>query len=279
MDSKKRIIKNNSIILNNSIGKSSLLVTINNLGMKKKTFSSAIMIAICIIMVIGCSQSQNNTKKSDTAIKGSDALTARQLFRKSGTDIAEDFAAVQSRHRFDVINGSSSHLMLVFMASSETQVSPAIVRLAPGGRQNVTMETRSDAKSFSLSYSVALSPKPFTTHTNRYRAYSDGETVMCVPVNSSHYDSLYKRTSLILQDSREEVTDKAMPAGTFIYTPGPYYRAAGIFARDFLYQLEGSGRDMVTAEEVKRAVDFHALKQLTENRKGWSIHLSKGGCS
>jgi hypothetical protein len=57
-----------------------------------------------------------------------------------------------------------------------------------------------------------------------------------------------------------------MPAGTYIYTPGPFYKEAGLFARDFLYTLEGAGRDMVTADEVKRAVDFMALKQLSENR-------------
>jgi hypothetical protein len=51
---------------------------------------------------------------------------------------------------------------------------------------------------------------------------------------------------------------------------------AGIFARDFLYQLEGSGRDTVTAEEVQRAVDFLALRQLTENRKVGAKTYPKG---
>jgi len=53
----------------------------------------------------------------------------------------------------------------------------------------------------------------------------------------------------------------------YIYTPSPFYKEAGLFARDFLYTLEGAGRDMVTADEVKRAVDFLALKQLPQNRR------------
>ena len=65
------------------------------------------------------------------------------------------------------------------------------------------------------------------THTNRYRACSDGETVMCVPVPDAAFAALRKRAENILQDSRALVTDKAMPPETYIHTPGPFYRAAG----------------------------------------------------
>jgi hypothetical protein len=99
---------------------------------------------------------------------------------------------------------------------------------------------------------------------------------MSVPVSAVAYAALQKRVSSILNDSREKVEDPAMPADTFIYTPGPFYRSAGVFARDFLYQLEGSGRDTVTADDVKRTVDFMALKQLTENRKVNAFTYPKG---
>lgn len=202
--------------------------------------------------------------------------TAKQLFSKTGTNRVETFVVVHNTHRFDVVNRSKSHLMIVFIVNPEVRLSPSIVRLPPGARQNVNMEVRSEAKSFSLSYVVSLSPKPFTTHSDRYRAYRDGETVMCVPVNPDLYTALFARTAGILHDSKTEVTDKAMPSNTFIYTPGPFYRKAGIFARDFLYQLEGSGRDIVTAGEVKLAVDFHALKQLKENRKVGEFTFPQG---
>ena len=202
--------------------------------------------------------------------------TARQLFYETGTNKVEAFRAVLPSHRFDVVNNGKSHLMLTFIVSPEVSVSPMIVRLPPGARQNVTLNFRSGINSFSLSYALAISSGPFTTHSDRYRAYSDGETVMCVPVNTKHYASLLERTKKILNDSKTEVTDKAMPSGSFIYTPGPFYRKAGIFARDFLYQLEGSGRNIVTADEVKLTVDFLALKQLTENRKVGSFTYPKG---
>ncbi|MDD5706927.1 MAG: hypothetical protein PHR35_13475 [Kiritimatiellae bacterium] len=201
---------------------------------------------------------------------------AEQLFRKTGRDKVETFAAVRATQRFDVVNTSTCHLMVAFAANPEAKVVPRVVRLSPGGRESVSLEVRPDAKPFALSYAVALASTPFVTHSNRYRAYSDGETVLCVPVAPAHYTAMRERTEAILKDSMERVTDPAMPTNTFIYTPGPFYRSAGIFARDFLYQLEGSGRDTVTAEEVKRGVDFMALKQLTENRKVGPFTYPKG---
>ncbi len=202
--------------------------------------------------------------------------TAKQLFFQTGTNKVEAFMAVRPTYRFDVANKGNSHLMLKFIVSPDASVTPAIVRLPPGARQNVTLNLRSGINSFSLSYALAISSSPFTTHTDRYRAYSDGETVMCIPVDVKHYASLLDRTKKILNDSKTEVTDKAMPPGTFIYTPGPFYRKAGIFARDFLYQLEGSGRNITTAEEVRLAVDFLALKQLRENRNVGTFTYPKG---
>jgi hypothetical protein len=113
-------------------------------------------------------------------------------------------------------------------------------------------------------------------HGDRYRAYCDGETIRCVPVAESLCRAVQARTKSIFDDSKELVTDNAMPAGTYIYTPGPVYRAAGLFARDFLYQLEGGGRDLVTADEVRRAVDFMAIKQLAANTKIGKFTYPKG---
>ena len=114
------------------------------------------------------------------------------------------------------------------------------------------------------------------TSANRYRAYSDGETTMCVPVDAALYDALHARAESILSESRERVTDPLMPPDTFIYTPGPFYRAAGLFARDLLYQLEGSGREFGTADEVKRAVDLLALKQLRQNMRVGAYTYPRG---
>jgi hypothetical protein len=203
-------------------------------------------------------------------------LTAQQLFRQAGTDKEETFTAVRVEHRFDVVNSSTSHLMVAFGGCAEATVAPGVVRLAPGGRQAVTLKARGETKTFPLSYALTMAATPFTTHSNRYRAYSDGETVLCVPVTPANHAALKARTKAILKDSLEKVSDPAMPAGTVIYTPGPFYKQAGIFARDFLYQLEGAGRYTVSAEEVKRAVDFLALKQLTENRKVGAFTYPKG---
>lgn len=204
-------------------------------------------------------------------------LTAKQLFRMAGTDDVDEFNLAPDRtHRFDVVNPSPSYLMLAFAADPAAVVSPAIVRLAPGARQSVTLVVGGGVNSLSLSYAISVSAQPFTTHANRYRAYSDGETVLCVPVPAEHYVSLEARTSSIIEASKILLTDPAMPPNTFIYSPGPFYRAAGVFARDFLFQLEGSGRNSVTADEVKSAVDFMALKQLTANRKVGAFTYPKG---
>ena len=210
-----------------------------------------------------------NPGKTQTTVKG-------VIFCKTGTNKAETFKIVKSTNRFDVVNRSKSHLMLKFINNGDVQILPAVVRLAPGSRQKVTMKILSGLENCNFSYALTFAAKPFNVHSNRYQAYIDGETAMCVPINPDHYAALLKRTSTILNDSKTEVTDKLMPAGSFIYTPGPVYRKAGIFARDFLYQLEGSGRDMVTAEEVKLAVDFHALKQLNENHKVGAFTYPKG---
>jgi len=210
----------------------------------------------------------NPTRGADTLeIAGTKVPAAKQLFYRTGTNRAETFKAVRPAYRFDVVNRSKSYLMLKFILSPEVRISPATVRLSPGARRNVLLNFQSGVESFSLSWALTLSSGPFTIHTNRYRAYNDGETVMCIPVDTDHYNALLARTASILHDSKTEVSDQAMPPGTFIYTPGPFYRDAGIFARDFLYQLEGAGRNFVTAAEVKQAVDFLALKQLSEDRK------------
>jgi hypothetical protein len=189
------------------------------------------------------------------------------IFFKTGTNKAENFRLVHSAYSFDLVNTGELHLMVKFVPTPDVCVSHTTVHLPPKARLNVTLNFQSGIKAFTLCYAVAQSSKPFHAHANRYRSYNDGETVMCVPVDTSFYAALLARTASILCASKTEVIDKAMPPNSSIYTPGPFYRKAGIFARDFLYQLEGSGRYLVTAEEVKLAVDFLALKQLKENRK------------
>ena len=228
-----------------------------------------VWVAGLLITGITAARAQTNTSPSAH-------LAANQIFFQAGTDKAEDFTAIAHHDRFDVVNRSASYLMLIFAGNSDALISPAIIRMAPGARQSVTLETRSDAKTFLLSYTVSLAPKPFTTHPNRYRAFSDGETIQCVPVPQAAYDGMKARTATIVRDSLTPVTDPAMPANTLIYTPGPFYRAAGLFARDFLFQLEGSGRDTVSTGQLKAAVDFLALKQLPENRKIDAFTYPKG---
>lgn len=202
--------------------------------------------------------------------------TAPSSFCQPGTDTPERFAAVTSPQAFDVVNPGGSFLMLVFEPNPQAHLSPSVVRLRPHTRQTVTMTAGPTARTFTLRYAVAQATTPFTTHTNRYRAYSDGETVLFAPVAPPLEAALRKRTQSILEDSKVLVTDPAMPAGTYVYTPGPFYKAAGLFARDFLFQLEGAGRCTVTADEVKRAVDYLALKQLTAHRKVGAFTYPKG---
>jgi hypothetical protein len=188
-------------------------------------------------------------------------------FFQAGTSTAVDFGTLPPTQDIDVANISTSYLMLVFEPNVSEKVYPNIVRLAPQARGAVRISTLSGVKSFELRYAVSLSPAPFTTHSDRYRAYNDGQTVMCVPAPPALYNAMHTRAESILEASKVLITDNDMTGGTYIYTPGPFYQAAGLFARDFLYTLEGAGRDMVTADEVKRAVDFLALKQLPDNRK------------
>jgi len=246
---------------------------------KAKSFLWMSVLVMGLILLFSNKVVSNTLSKKEIQLKNKITLKTpevKPLFFKTGTNMAETFTAVQAACHFDVVNRSKSHLMLVFIGNPEVLISPTIVRLSPGTRQNVIMKVRPGVESNTFSYALALSSRPYTIHPDRYRAYNDGETEMCIPVNPEHYALLMARTVGILNDSKTEVTDKAMPPSTFIYTPGPFYRKAGIFARDFLYQLEGSGRDIVTAEEIKLAVDFHALKQLKANRKVGPFTYPKG---
>lgn len=199
-----------------------------------------------------------------------------RLFRKSGGDELVDFGSVSPRQSFDVVNDGMRHLQVIFDPAQHLAFEPRVVSLAPRTRQRVTLRIPDGSGPQALSYSVAESPAPFVSHAHRYRAYSDGETVMCVPVKPAHFDALLRRTEAILEESKERVTDTAMPADTFIYTPGPFYKHAGLFARDLLYQLEGSGRFTVPAGEVRLAVDLLASKQLTANRQVGAFTYPKG---
>jgi hypothetical protein len=202
------------------------------------------------------------------AALASGAAAAKEAYRfcQTGTNQAERFASIPATHPFDVVASGDRCLMVRFEPNAIATVSPSIVRLSPGQRKSVTLSIRPGVKSFSLSYAVSQGSRPFTTHANRHRAYCDGETVLCIPVEPAAHQAVQARLTSIVSDSKTLVTDQRMPADTYVYTPGPFYRKAGLFARDFLYQLEGGGRDAVTAEEVRRAVDFLALKQLRANK-------------
>ena len=194
----------------------------------------------------------------------------------SGTTDATDFTKSSPTQSFDVLNTGAGYVMVVFESNPHATVTPGIVRLAPDARGAIQMSAAPGVQRLDLRYAVSESDSPFKTNSDRYRAYHDGETVRCVPVAPALFQAMQARAASIIRDSKELVTDKAMPAGTYVYTPGPFYRAAGLFARDFLYQLEGSGRDLVTAAEVRNGVDFLALKQLTANRKVGAFTYPKG---
>ncbi len=200
-------------------------------------------------------------------------------FFKTGTTKIESFDAIRPTQDFDVANIGKSYLMVMFEPNSSAKVVPKIVILAPHARATVRISTAQGIKSFELRYAVALSSSPFLTHSNRYRAFADGETIMCIPVSPALYDAMHARAASILDDSKVEITDKNMPPGTYIYTPGPYYKSAGLFARDFLYTIQGAGRDMISANEVRDAVDYLALKQLPENRKVGAYTYPQGAIS
>jgi hypothetical protein len=116
-------------------------------------------------------------------------------FFKTGTSTVEDFAAVQPTQAFDVFNISTSYLMLMFEPNANARLMPNIVRLAPHERATVQISAGLKVKSFELRYAVSLSqfPAPFMTYTNRYRAYSDGETVMCIPAPAVLYNAMRAR--------------------------------------------------------------------------------------
>ena len=139
----------------------------------------------------------------------------------------------------------------------------------------LSMTIRHICIDISIVFLLVSCSHPLTEHSCRYRAYNVGETMLIVPVDSAHYHALLNRAVEILNDSKIEVTDKEMPPHTFLYTAGPFYRHGGLFARDFLYQLEGSGF-LTVADEVRDAVDFLALKQLPENRKVGLFTYPKG---
>lgn len=204
------------------------------------------------------------------------SLSPDRVFKQLNSDAPENFGAIPKSHRFEVLNPSGSNLLLEFEFSPDAEIIPRILRIGPGGHQEVKMELRHEVHTFVVKYLTALSAQAFETHDNRYRAYSDGETVMCVPVPEAAFFALRARTSAILKDSTIELTDTEMPPGTVIYTPGPFYRTAGLFARDFLFQLEGSGKYLVAANEVRDAVDLLALKQLKENRMVGAFTYPKG---
>ena len=197
-------------------------------------------------------------------------------FYITGSNKAETFEAVRGGHRFDAVNGGNRYLMVKFIKNDELQIIPEILRLVPGGRQKFTLNVRKGLHESQFSYAVSLSEQPFVTHSNLYSAYKDGETVMCVPVKQEYFEELKVRTETILRNSKTEVSGAGLGSNKFIYTPGPVYRRAGLFARDFLYQLEGSGCYFVTADEVRLAVDFLALNQLKENRKVGAFTYPKG---
>jgi hypothetical protein len=200
---------------------------------------------------------------------------ARPLFRKAGTGQVEDFAGVPPAGAFDVVNTGAAFLMVAFEPNASARFFPPVVRIPPSGQTSVRLEVKPGVEWFALRDAVASSAAPFQTHPHRYRSCSESETVVCVPVAPGLYAAMQARAKSIVNGSTTLLTDKEMPAGTTICTPGPYYRDAGLFARDLLFQLEGSGRD-VTAQEVRQAVDLMALKQLTENRKVGEYTFPKG---
>jgi hypothetical protein len=201
---------------------------------------------------------------------------AVSVFYKNGTETAEDFSSVKSGYTFDVVNSDTNYMMLVFDPTPDAKISPNIVRLDPKSRKTVSISVENGVKSFALNYSIAFSKEPFRSNGNQYRAMNDGETTMIVPVSPELYAAVKKRAENIFNGSKTVLTDKAMPPRTVIYTPGPAYAEAGLFARDFLYQLEGGGRDLVTADEVKAGVEYLASLQLAENRIVGGFTYPKG---
>lgn len=214
------------------------------------------------------------------SIFAASAVTAANLgdvFYQTGSPITtEDFSTATYNYSFDVVNNTSDYMMLVFESNSSAKLSSNIIRLGPDSRTTVSMASANGVGSFALKYDIAYSSTPFKSNSNGYRAYNDGETEMIVPVAPTLYNSMKNRAASIFAGSKTQVTDPSMPSGTYIYTPGPFYASAGLFARDFLYQIEGGGRDLVTASEIRGAVDYLASKQLTANRVVGGYTYPKG---
>ena len=255
----------------------------NSPGIRRRpaTRASALWLALALLMGQGIASQPQLTSSPATpdSAPASGALSLDApgpLLLKSGTPKPQGFAALRPRESFDVQNPGPDFMMVAFEPNPDAQLWPPLLRLAPNERRRVRLAAKPGIGSFTLRYAVARAAAPFQTHNLRYRAYSDGETVMCVPVAPALQRAIEARARSILNDSMIAVTDKKAPAGTRIYTPGPYYRRAGLFARDFLFQLEGAGRYGVSAEAVKQAVDLLALKQLPENRRVGPCTYSKG---
>lgn len=72
------------------------------------------------------------------------------------------------------------------------------------------------------------------------------------------------KTASVLAQARTQVTQSGW-TGRYIVTPGGPYAYAGIFARDFLYSLDGAA-SLIAADDIKTGVDLYLDKQLTANR-------------
>lgn len=179
-----------------------------------------------------------------------------------GSGTAPNPGLLPGRSTVDLANPTSSPILVVFEDDPRIAARPSIVRLGPQGHGSVELTTQSGAQTASVAYSVTPGDTPASAADDLYQGDRSGETVGIVPIEPELYDAVLRQVRDIFWASRERVTDPSMPPDTFIYTPSPYYRQAGVFARDFLFQLEGCGRSAVTADEVKRAVDFMASKQL-----------------
>lgn len=156
-------------------------------------------------------------------------------------------------------NPTARPMRVDFEPPPGVEVQPRQAVLPPGGRVSVRLQGAGQAP---IVYAVSQASPPLFP-ADRYPADREGDTVAVIPVEPGLAAAAVNRARDIFSSSRTRVTDPAMPPDTYIYTPSPYYRAAGLFGRDFLFQLEGAGRYAVTADEIKRAVDFMALKQLT----------------
>jgi len=122
---------------------------------------------------------------------------------------------------------------------------------------------------------LAAPPSPPSASPDRYRADRDGETVRLVPVDPAQHAALLRRCRKTLLSARATVTDPRLPAGSYVYTPGATYTGY-FFARDFLFFLEGAGHYFVSAAEVRTAVDFLALAQLTRDTRVKTLTYPRG---